>query len=133
FSMNDHAESLTPALWEQTKESVRACNERAGDPANPDIVAFMGFEWTQTAPTPEDHYGHKNVLFPGLGDDELPARPISSIAVSSYAEQRRPPTFVFRGAASAARWLGYGPYGDLIDSMAELSALPDCPAGHVRE
>jgi hypothetical protein len=129
FSITDHAEALTPALWRDIKQSIRECNARANDPENPDLVGFVGWEWTQTAPTPEGHYGHKNVIFPGTAEDELPARPISSIAVSSYGEQRRPPVFVMRGAAQAVRLFGYAPYADLIDLMAELSALPDCDAG----
>lgn len=134
FSINDHAEALTPALWQETKESIRECNARANDPANPDLVAFLGWEWTQTSATPASHYGHKNVVFPGTAEDEVPARPISSIATSSYGEQRRPPAFVMRGAAGVARLLGYGPYGDLVDLMAELSASPDCdPAKNTRD
>jgi hypothetical protein len=128
FSINDHAEALTPAQWRETKRSIRDCNTRANDPRNPDLVAFVGWEWTQTAPTPKDHYGHKNVIFPGLGEEELPVRPISSIAVSSYQEQRRPPAFVMDGAASALRLVGYGPYADAVEIMAELAAVPDCDA-----
>ena len=37
FSINDHAESLTPELWEKTRESIRRCNEIAGDTADPDL------------------------------------------------------------------------------------------------
>jgi hypothetical protein len=133
FSINDHAEALTPALWRETIESIRECNARANDPANPDLVAFLGWEWTQAAATPEDHYGHKNVIFPGLADGEVPARPISSISSSTYADQRRPPAFVMRGVASAARMLGYEPYGDLVELMGELSASADCPAGNTRD
>src|SRR5690606_31879517 len=41
WSINDHAESLTPRRWQETRESIRECNARAGDPANPDVVAFL--------------------------------------------------------------------------------------------
>ena len=123
FSINDHAEGLTPDLWERTKESIRQCNDVAGDRADPDMVAFMGFEWTQTGPVPESHYGHKNVIFPGLADDELPARPITSLAVS---DQSRPPRFVMDAAAGLTRLFGYDPYADVISFMAEMSDIPDC-------
>lgn len=126
FSINDHAEGLTTQLWEETKESIRRCNELAGDPANPDMVAFTGWEWTQTGRTPETHYGHKNILFPGIEDDELPTRPISSIDVATYEEERPPPAFVMHGAAGAARLLGYEPYADLITFMGRLAEAPAC-------
>ncbi|TMA29208.1 MAG: DUF3604 domain-containing protein [Deltaproteobacteria bacterium] len=43
FSLNDHAEGLTPLRWQQSIESVRECNARAGDPADPDLVAYVGW------------------------------------------------------------------------------------------
>jgi hypothetical protein len=48
--------------WRETKDSIRQCNALAGDPSKPDIVAFLGWEWTQVGVTPETHYGHKNVI-----------------------------------------------------------------------
>ncbi len=126
FSINDHAESLTPKLWEETRESIRQCNARAGNPDDPDLAAFVGWEWTQTGRTPETHFGHKNVIFPGLRDDELPARPISSIDVNQYDEERPPPAFVLQGAAAIAHLLGYTEYADLISFLGSLAAVPAC-------
>ena len=126
FSINDHAEGLTPDLWAKTRETIRACNARAGDPASPDLVAFMGFEWTQSGATPETHFGHKNVIFPGLADDELPARPISAVPT---AGQSRPPGFVMQGAAGALRLAGLAPYGDLLSYLGGMAEIPDCPPG----
>ena len=62
WSITDHAEGLTARNWEETLESMRQCNQVAADPKNPDTVAFVGWEWTQVGTTPEDHYGHKNVI-----------------------------------------------------------------------
>jgi len=126
FSINDHAESLTPRLWEEIKRSIRQCNALAGDPDNPDLVAFIGWEWTQTGRTPETHFGHKNVIFPGLADDEIPARPISSIDIATYEEQRPPPSLAMRGAAAATRLLGYPEYADLLSFVGRLAETPAC-------
>jgi hypothetical protein len=51
WSINDHAEGLTPELWEDTVESVRQCNAVAGDPADPDLVTYLGWEWSPRAIT----------------------------------------------------------------------------------
>jgi hypothetical protein len=78
WSINDHAEGLTPFQWAETKRSIQQCQEVSGDPASPDLVSFLGWEWTQIGTTPDDHYGHKNVVLRDLEDDRVPARPISS-------------------------------------------------------
>ncbi|MFP6629229.1 MAG: DUF3604 domain-containing protein [Myxococcota bacterium] len=78
WGLTDHANSFTPRNWKDAKESVRQCNAVAGDPANPDLVTFMGFEWTQVGMSPADHYGHHNVHFLYDSDDQLPARPIAA-------------------------------------------------------
>jgi len=85
FAMTDHAESMTPRHWRETKESIRACNAVAGDPANPDLVAFVGWEWSQVGRIPEEHYGHKNVIFRDLAEDKLPTRPIAAGGLTSHA------------------------------------------------
>ena len=78
WSINDHAEGLTPSQWQQTKDMVRECNATAGDPAHPDMVTFLGWEWTQIGNTPQNHFGHKNVVLRDTDEDRAPARPISS-------------------------------------------------------
>ncbi len=127
FSLNDHAEGLTPEHWRDTLESLRQCNARAGDPSDPDLVAFAGWEWTQVGITPETHYGHKNVIFPGLEDDELPARPISS--ASPDLQQQ-----LFSGLDSVrlARWidpLGWREYSDFAWLLDRLQRTEFCEEG----
>jgi hypothetical protein len=123
FSLNDHAEGLFPQRWRETKESVRQCNARSGDPASPDLVAFVGWEWTQQGATPATHYGHRNVILLGQGEDEVPKRPISALPQGSAAGA---------GAIAALRFLGplgLGPYTDFLWHIAEVATLPDCALG----
>ena len=126
FSLNDHAEGLTPERWQRTKESLRECNARAGDPADPDLVAFVGWEWTQVGTTPATHYGHKNVIFPGLGEDELPARPIT--ALPDEVMNRAPNTWAIRGLQLIGP-LGLGDYADFFWLIERMAEIPNCERG----
>ena len=60
WSINDHAESITPRQWDETRKAIRECNEVAGEAQSPDTVAFLGWEWTQSSPEGFDgkHWGH---------------------------------------------------------------------------
>lgn len=78
WSINDHAEGITPRRWAETKESIRECNAIAGDPRNPDMVAFLGWEWSQVSTDPNKHYGHKNVIFAHTDEARVPARAIAA-------------------------------------------------------
>jgi hypothetical protein len=78
WSINDHAEALTPRKWQETKRSIRECNAVSGPDGDPDVVAFLGWEWTQVGQTADAHYGHKNVVLRDLEDDAVPTRPIDS-------------------------------------------------------
>lgn len=79
WSINDHAEGLSPRVWQKTLASIRQCNEKAGDPANPDMVSFAGWEWSNSNQgDPDQHFGHKNVVFRTWEPGQVPSRPISS-------------------------------------------------------
>lgn len=78
WGISDHAEGITPLRWALTRDSIRQCNEVAGDPDNPDLVSFLGWEWSHVAATAEAHYGHKNVFFKDTENDRVPARSIAA-------------------------------------------------------
>ena len=85
WSITDHAEASTPKRWADAKQSIRACNARSANGDTPDMVSFVGFEWTQVGQTPDEHYGHKNVIFRDLDDARLAKRPIASGGVTVQA------------------------------------------------
>ncbi len=85
WSITDHAEAGTPARWKSTKDAVRQCQAKSSDQSNPDLVSMLGFEWTQVGNVPSEHYGHKNVIFKGLEDGEVAARPIAAQGVATDA------------------------------------------------
>ncbi len=127
WSINDHAESITPAHWNETIETIRACNEVAGDAANPDTVAFLGWEWTQVGQTPEAHFGHKNVVLRGLEDDEIPTRPIGATGTRDMTVAANP----FGGPLAGAYLHGAGDerLHDLANFFMERDPLEVCPLG----
>jgi len=90
WALTDHAESLTPRHWQMITDTVRACNAAAGDPTNPDLVTFPGWEWTQMGNTRETHYGHRNVFLLHDEASRTPARPIASDSVAFRAMRNDP-------------------------------------------
>jgi hypothetical protein len=78
WSINDHAEASTPRKWRETKESIRQCNAVGGGSAAPDVMAFLGWEWTQIGRTADEHWGHKNVVLRETAEGRVPTRPINS-------------------------------------------------------
>ncbi len=130
WALTDHAESLTASRWKTSIESVQQCNALAGDSENPDMVTFMGFEWTQAGSSPETHYGHKNVIFKETSPKRLPTRPISSPFRAAFASiplklRLLPP---LRDLPNRQR---YYDFNHLIQAIADQ---PICPEqGHVRD
>ena len=134
WSINDHAEALTPARWRETQESIRQCNEKAGDPASPDLVAFLGWEWTQVGRSPADHYGHKNVVLRDTDAADVPTRPISAAGGVLGAVMRQGFPFRLRAGIPLLDWSQRERYYDFWRFLDELSDTPECPEGvDVRE
>ena len=78
----DHAEAQTPRKWKSIKEAVRSCNAST-DNKEPDLVTFLGFEWTQVGNNAENHYGHKNVMFLDTEESKVPKRPIGAGGIAT--------------------------------------------------
>ncbi|HVN85979.1 MAG TPA: DUF3604 domain-containing protein [Candidatus Binatia bacterium] len=128
WSINDHAEASTPRRWQETKEAIRQCNAVAGhDPNNPDVVVFTGWEWSQVGRTPADHYGHKNVIFRGLADDEVPTRPIGAAGIAT--DGLRSAVGQMSPAAALADFRNRQRYYNFIEFMREVRDVPLCPSG----
>ena len=138
WSINDHAENITPRHWSETVDSIRACNAVAGSDggagggaggggAGPDTVAFLGWEWTQVGTTPENHYGHKNVILRSVEEGSIPTRPIGSGMTRRRVVEANP----FGSLASGAYLHATGEprLHDLARYYAEDSAHELCPSG----
>ncbi len=125
WSLNDHAEGLTPAHWQESIESVRACNAAAGDAEAPDVVAYLGWEWTQVGNTPETHYGHHNVVLRELAEGRVPTRPIHAIR-PEFTRFELP--FMAR-LAPLADWPNRQIYWDQQEMIAEINDTPRCAEG----
>lgn len=128
YFLTDHAESFTPSQWRDAIRSVRQCNQLAGQSDNPDLVAFIGWEWTQVGATAQQHFGHHNVLFKDDDARLLPARPIASVGagvatVAARSADSRLPSAL--GLLDPRHRRYYASYNRWIEMMA---ATPACDA-----
>ncbi len=133
YSINDHAEGITPRQWSETREAIRECNA-VTDSANPDLVAFLGWEWTQSAmpgsASKASHYGHKNVILRDTANDAVPRRPIGA-GDGGLFEQPIPPA-IWALARSGMASLDLGnlqPYLDFNRFARAVRSLESCPKG----
>ena len=134
WSINDHAEAISPKHWRETKESIRQCNAVNPDPANPDVVAFLGWEWTQVGLTPDDHYGHKNVILLDTEEDKVPTRPVSALSPRLVGALRQPPPLRQRIMMPLLDFANRQRYFDFNAYIGELADTPICADGvDVRE
>ena len=121
FSFNDHAESLTPEHWQAQKTIINQCNIPS-ESGEQDLVVFPGWEWTQVGTSPENHWGHRNVIFKST--ENLPARPIGARHPESglgIFDSTRP--------AVNARFidpLNFKRYSDLGWLLDRVASLPYC-------
>ena len=134
YALTDHAEMLSPRMWDEERESVRQCNaisaQREGPGGERDLIAFTGFEWTQVGRIPEEHWGHRNVIYRRTDDAHLPTRPIaaggltrqvmSNVGGEVIAPVLRLPFLDFEHRDMAM---------DVLRFLHENSEVPPCPEG----
>ena len=145
WAATDHAEALTPTRWSQIIDSVQQCAARSDADGIPDVIPFVGFEWTQVGALPDDHYGHKNVIFRTLDPDGIAARPIAAAGVTvralrDNAQAMLPPQIAFLDLANRQTYYDFGrfvqdvrdvplcdettPSGELPADCYEIAATP---------
>jgi len=132
YWITDHAEAYTPRHWQDSVEAIRQCSAVAGDTDTPDLVAFVGWEWTQMGATAEDHYGHHNVFFRDIEPGTIPARPIGAagLAVSALRDNfgSLPPAVQATDPANRSYYEAFERFAE------EMGSIPHCESGkHVRE
>ena len=126
WSINDHAEGISPQHWRETVQAIQECNAVSGDGDDPDTVAFLGWEWSQVGATPETHYGHKNVIFRDTQTDRVPTRPIAAVR-----PEFRVPLMPLAGriALPLLYFSERQRYYDYFLYQEEVEATPDCEEG----
>jgi len=127
WSITDHAEASTPRRWKEAKDTIRQCNAIAGDPNDPDMASFVGFEWTQVGQTPDEHFGHKNVIFRDIEDDKIAPRAIAAGGVATTA--LRGSVGNLPVATALVDWENRQPYLNFREFMRETRAVPTCEPG----
>jgi hypothetical protein len=127
WSINDHAEAITPRKWRETKDTIRACNAVGATAGDPDVIAFLGWEWTQVGQTGDKHYGHKNVVLRNLEEDKVPARVIDSGGFAKATLGNIP--LGMRVGPVLFDFAERQRYYDFDEFAREVAETPRCPAG----
>ncbi|MGD8608348.1 MAG: DUF3604 domain-containing protein [Myxococcales bacterium] len=128
YALTDHAEALNPRTWQMSKDSVRECNAVAAGDDQPDLFAFTGFEWTQVGLTPQEHFGHKNVIFKYTDDPRLPTRPIAAPGIAARAFSKFSALWPLLVVPLRA-FPHQQPYLDFARHIRENARYPFCPEG----
>ncbi len=132
WSINDHAEGISPAHWEETVDSIRQCNAVGASGGVPDTVAFLGWEWTDVGDLPDEHFGHKNVVLRGITEGEVPARPIAALSTLNRTRGAAAIPSVLAGVGALAN--GEERLHDLLTYVEERRELEVCDADtHVKD
>ncbi len=125
WSINDDAQALTPQRWQETKNAIRQCNAVSAQQEIPDVVSFLGWEWSSAGATGEEYWGRKNVVLRDLADDQIPTRPIAAGATPGTVEL----SAFQRGLLPLAKGFTQTTFDEIyyLQEMSEAN-LPTCKA-----
>jgi len=126
YFLTDHAESYTPNVWADQVASIRQCAQMT-DLENPDVIPFIGWEWTQVGVSADSHYGHHNVLFKDIDEGLIPSRPIAAAGAATTALRSKRATISKIMYALDPVNMHY--YQALNDFNAQMRETPVCQAG----
>ncbi len=127
--ISDHAEAATPTKWMEAKKAVRQCNAIHENSETPDLISFLGFEWTQIDPDKENHYGHKNVMFLETDEESVPVMPIGSGGVATDGMRSVDRLPVVRSNMLSMALVDFknrNRYADLITFSEHIVKTEDC-------
>lgn len=128
WAITDHAESLTPKRWRQTVETIRDCNDVSGQSHTPDLISFLGWEWSQIGMTAGEHYGHRSVILKDLDDAGIPLRPVAASAFAGQVMSDKLP-WAARYLLPEADWMNRGRYLDFLAYWRETRETERCIPG----
>ncbi|MDG2060277.1 MAG: DUF3604 domain-containing protein [SAR86 cluster bacterium] len=127
WSINDHAAWLTPREWKKTIGAIQQCNAISSDEnleKESDVVAFLGWEWTQRSTDPKKHFGHKNIILKSIDLQEIPLRPIAAnLAENSAISSSR---FILQASLLLEDFQNRDLIFDLRYKQLELEARRNC-------
>jgi hypothetical protein len=125
WSINDHAEEMLPRHWKENIDAVRACNDEFGGyTRSPEMVTYLGWEWTMSTNDPATDYGHHNVVLKDTCAPEIPARPFASPRALAGLDPNLIPNF--RDLIVAIDPENEEAYDAAAERVLALQEKPDC-------
>jgi hypothetical protein len=124
FAITDHAEEITPENWRKTIDALRLCATVGGRGVVPDVIPFLGFEWSQVGTSAATHWGHHNTIFEYLDEGRIPSRPIRApTSDNATIGTMNEALFINETPENRAFYEAYNRFAE------RLAGIATCPAG----
>ena len=130
WSINDHAAWLTPREWKQTIKGIDNCNQISSKTDESEVIAFLGWEWTQRSVDPNDHYGHKNIIIKSIDPQEIPKAPIAADRLDDFNSSLS--SFILQSTALVKDFKNRDLIFDLRYKQLELSSRIKCSVTNIQ-